>query len=513
MKKQQIMLIILDGWGLDRDWGGNAIYLAKKPAYDQLIKDFPHTRLLASGVDVGLPDSARGNSEAGHLNIGAGRIVHQDIDNINREIKNGTFYSNPNLNKAIDWAIEKKSNLHLMGLLSDGGNHSHIAHLYSLLEICKIKGLNRVYLDLFTDGRDSSPDSGVRYIRGLENKLKEIGFGKISSISGRYYAMDRDNRWGRTSRAYNALVQGLGESYESAEAGVLNSYGNRVTDEFIVPFLVQNKGQIKTPISDNDSVIFFNFRTDRAKQLTSAFVSDNFNGFLDRRLLRDLLFVTFMPFEENLPVHSAFGPEKVRQPLAEYISDLKLKQFHIAETEKYAHVTYYFNGMIRQPFPGEERQLIPSPKVLTYDRAPKMSANAVKEALIKEISKGFDFYLANFANPDMVGHTGNLGATILAVEEVDRCLNEVLISAKNNEMLVIVTADHGNAEKMIDMFSGEANTEHTANPVPLIIADFGKDKKNLLKLREGRLSDIAPTIIDYLDFGQSKYFSGQSLVI
>lgn len=508
---KKIILVVLDGWGLDRVWGGNAIAIAKTPSYDYLIENYPNTQLLASGTAVGLPDSARGNSEAGHLNIGAGKIVHQDIEIINDEIKNNTFEKNNNLNKTIDYAVQNKSNLHLMGLLSDGGNHSHIKHLFALIDLCKKRKFYRVFLDLFTDGRDSSPEAGVEYIRKIENYLKRAGLGQISSVSGRFYAMDRDNRWGRTSRAYNALVDGLGESFESAEAGLLTSYGNHITDEFVVPFLVANKGLLKTTVRDKDSIIFFNFRSDRAKQITQAFIIPDFKGFLDRHLLKNLFFVSFMPFEENLSVHSAFGPEKVSSPFASIISKMGWKQFHIAETEKYAHVTYFFNGMVRQPFPNEERQLIPSPKVLTYDLSPKMSADGVMKGLIDSIDQGYQFYLVNFANADMVGHTGNLAATVQAVEEVDRCLGEIITKIRLTNYQLFVCADHGNAEKMFDIYSGESNTEHTSNPVPFILADFGKSD-NLIKLSKGKLSDIVPTIINYNGLEKPAIMTGNSLI-
>lgn len=511
MANKKIILTILDGWGLDRNWGGNAIAVAKTPNYDFIMENYPNTQLLASGTAVGLPDSARGNSEAGHLNIGAGKIVHQDIQIINNEITSGTFIRNQNLNKAIDWAIAHKSNLHLMGLLGDGGNHSHINHLFELLKLCVNRKFFHVFLDLFTDGRDSDPEAGVEYVRKVEAKMKELGVGQIASICGRYYAMDRDNRWGRTSRAYNLLVNGLGESYETAEAGILTSYGNHITDEFIVPFSVVNKSLPKTLISDNDSIIFFNFRTDRAKQLAEAFVQEKFLGFLDRKLLKDIFFCTFMPFEENITVHSAFGPERVDMPLASIISSNSFKQFHIAETEKYAHVTYFFNGMNRQPFKGEDRLLVPSPKVLTYDLSPKMSAESVKSNLIKKLNEDYQFYLVNFANPDMVGHTGNLGATILACEEVDRCLGDLMREARSKETTLIVTADHGNAEKMMDIYSGEPNTEHTTNPVPFILVDFSSPEK-VVKLNQGKLADIGPTILETMGIEQPPQMSGKSLI-
>lgn len=509
--KQKVSLIILDGWGIDRPWGGNAVSLAKTPSFDYLFSNYPSTTLFASGTYVGLPDSARGNSEAGHLNIGAGKIIHQDVDIINNEIKSGNFDRNPNLNKAIDYTIAHNSNLHLMGLLSDGGNHSHISHLYALLDLCAKKDFKNVYLDLFTDGRDSDPESGIRFVREIEKKLKEIGFGKIASVSGRYYAMDRDNRWGRTSRAYNMLTKGDGEVYQSAEAGLLTSYSNRVTDEFVIPFLTADKGHLKTTINDYDSIIFFNFRADRATQLTEAFVRDDFDEFLDRKKITNLFFVSFMPFEENLTVHSAFGPERVGLSFATFLSNNGYRQFHIAETEKFAHVTYFFNGQVRQPLDGEERALVPSPKVQTYDLSPKMSAVKICDKLIAEFRQDYDFYLANFANPDMVGHTGNLKATIQAVEEVDHCLDKIIRELKIMGALLIVCADHGNAEKMIDIYTGEPNKEHTSNPVPLILADFS-EKRSVIKLNKGKLSDIVPTLFDYLDIKKPDTMSGISLI-
>lgn len=508
---QKIILAILDGWGIDRAWGGNAITLAKTPGFDYLIKNYPNTSLKASGTFVGLPDSARGNSEAGHLNIGAGKIVHQDISIINQQIEDKSFYKNANLNKAIEFANTHNSNLHLMGLMSEGGNHSHINHLFALLKLCADQKFKRVYLDLFTDGRDSSPESGVEFIRQVESKIKELGVGHISSVSGRFYAMDRDNRWGRISRAYNALVNSQGEIFKTAEAGLLTSYANRITDEFVVPFLVADKDQLLTPIKDNDSVIFFNFRSDRAKQISQAFITNDFKGFLDRRLISNIFFVSFFPYEENINVHSAFGPEKVSLPLAAVLSQKNIKQFHIAETEKYAHVTFFFNGDTRQPFPGESRQLIPSPQVKTYDLAPKMSANGVKDNLIKKLDSDCGFYLVNFANADMVGHTGNLQATVQAVEEVDKCLGDLIAKAKTLGCLLVVCADHGNAEKMVDIYTGDPNMEHTSNPVPFILVDFSLEKA-LVELNEGKLSDIVPTILDYLKIDKPAEMTGVSLI-
>lgn len=508
--QRSVILAVLDGWGVDQKSPGNAVELAKKPSFDYLWNNFPRTLLGASGMDVGLPKNAPGNSEAGHLNIGAGRIVHQDIKIINDEISTGNFYRNRQLNTAFDHAQENNSNLHLIGLLGEGGNHAHNSHIVALLKLAKIRKFNKVFIHLFTDGRDTGQMSAINSIIKLERSILEIGIGKIATICGRYYAMDRDHRWGRTSRAYNALVGGQAESFSDPKDGIEKSYQKKITDEFIIPFQIVNKGMPNTRISKNDSVIFFNFRSDRMKQLTEAFLVREFNSFSDHVYLNNLFFVTFLTVADDLDTHPAFKNENLNDTLSHVISQNGCKQLHIAETEKYAHVTYFFDGQNQHPILNEKRILIPSPKAVTYDYTPRMSADKITDYIIK-FQNAYSFILLNYANADMVGHTGNLSATIKAVEAVDDNLGKMITLSKQTDSILILTGDHGNAERMINQKTGEADTEHTNNPVPFIFADFSRSKLNMIKLSHGRLSDIAPTILNYINLDRPNSMNNRVL--
>ena len=514
-KRTPLMLMILDGWGLAPDWGGNAIALSKTPNFDQLWKGYPKTSLVASGTKVGLPADAPGNSEAGHLNIGAGRIVHQDIQVIDEQIANGHFYQSKVMLELISHTQELKSNFHILGLLSKTGIHSHIKHLAPILYLLRQKGVKNVYLHLFSDGRDSDPMSGIVYLDEVDKMIKYYEVGQISSIMGRFFAMDRDNRWGRTARAYNALVKGEAEKSDSSRRIFSLSYTNRITDEFIEPKIVVNPHQSFAPISNNDSILFFNFRSDRIKQLIRAFLDIELDHFFDRQKLENIKLATFTVYrsDDDLSEH-VFSPEKVQFPIGKVISDQNLSQLHCAETEKFPHVTYFINGGESKQFPKESDILIPSPQVRTYDLAPKMSAQGVTDTLLKNLERSaFDSYIVNYANPDMVGHTGNLQAVILAIAFVDQCLGTVVKEVLKREGTAIICADHGNAEQMVNPLTGDPDTEHTANPVPFIIVNNQLKDKVALQL-DGALSNIAPTILDLCGLDKPAQMSSQlSLII
>jgi len=503
------ILIILDGWGIAPAWGGNAISLAKTPDFDKFWANFPRTELSAHGEAVGLPSGEMGNSEVGHLNIGAGRIVKQDMSLISAAIKDGSFFTNQTLISAMRNTKQNGSQLHLMGLVSDGGVHSHINHLYALLTLAKKCGLRKVFIHCFTDGRDSDPMSALQFISRLSEKTKEIGVGEIATISGRYYAMDRDNRWDRTKKAYDAIAEGRGEYAESAIKAVSESYAAGKMDEFIAPTVITREGEPITKVQNKDSVIFFNFRADRARQITQSFVRKNFKGFRRGVTFSNLFFVTMVPYVQEdwgLSIRSAFAPKNIKNTLSEVISKNNLSQLHIAETEKYAHVTYFFNGAIEKPFPGEDRKIIPSPKVATYDKKPEMSAESVKNYVIGKINN-YDFIIVNFANPDMVGHTGNIHAAVMAVEYVDKCIGEIVEAVSKIKGLVIITADHGNVEQMISK-SGGPETEHSISPVPFILVDSARTFQGLHK---GKLADIAPTILEIWKIAKPSEMTGISL--
>ncbi|WP_069649145.1 2,3-bisphosphoglycerate-independent phosphoglycerate mutase [Caloranaerobacter ferrireducens] len=509
MTNKPVALIILDGWGIGKDYEGNAILKANTPNYKMLLENYPSTKLEASGLSVGLPEGQMGNSEVGHLNIGAGRIIYQEFTRISKAIENGEFFEKQEFIKAVENAKKNNSSLHLMGLLSDGGVHSHNTHLYALLELAQKYGLKDVYIHCFLDGRDVPPKSAKKYIEELENKLSELGVGKIATISGRYYAMDRDKRWDRTKKTYDAMVLGKGRVASTPIEALNKSYDEDITDEFVIPtVIVKDNNPIKV-IENNDSIIFFNFRPDRARQITRAFVDDDFDGFVrDKKV--NVYFVCMTQYDKTINnVEIAYKPQVYVNTLGEYLSKKGLKQLRIAETEKYAHVTFFFNGGVEKPNEGEERVLIPSPKVATYDLKPEMSAVEVKEEVMKRINENkYDFIVLNFANPDMVGHTGKFEAAVKAIETIDECLGDVVKLIVEKGGKAIITADHGNAEEMIDENTGKSITAHTTNKVPCIVIGEGN-----VKLREGILADIAPTILDMMGIEKPNEMTGQSLIV
>jgi len=504
--KKQLVMVIMDGYGLAPKTAGNAIENADTPVLDEMYKTCPHTPLSASGEDVGLPKGQMGNSEVGHTNIGAGRIVYQDLPRITRDIKLGTFYENKALLSAVSSTKESGGALHLMGLLSPGGVHSHIEHVFGLLELAKRNGLPNVYVHCFMDGRDVTPDSGIESIRELEDKMKELGVGKIATVMGRFYAMDRDNRWERVELAYNAMVLGEGELKSDPVKAMSDSYDAKVYDEFVKPVICDKDGMIK----QGDGVIFFNFRPDRAREITRAFVEPEFSEFERKKGYFPIKYVCMTQYDEKITnVEVAYLPDFPEQTFGEHISKLGLKQLRIAETEKYAHVTFFFNGGVEQVFPGEERILIQSPKEFpTYDMIPQMSAYEVAEAVCKEIiSEKHDIVIINFANCDMVGHTGDFSAAVKAVETVDECVGKVAEAVRQVNGYLILTSDHGNADEMLQADGINRQTAHTINPVPFIVC--GAD----VKLRSnGILADIAPTILDMLGLEKPALMTGQSLI-
>ena len=506
MAKRPVMLMILDGFGIAPKSEGNAVETAKKPNFDRLMEKYPSTQLQASGLHVGLPDGQMGNSEVGHLNIGAGRIIYQELTRITKEIKEGGFFKNEALTLAVNNAKENNGALHLMGLLSDGGVHSHIDHLKGLLSLAKEAGLTKVYVHGFMDGRDVPPSSGKDFIVEIENYMKEIGVGKIATVSGRYYAMDRDNRWERVELAYNAMVLGKGEVAESAVEAIEKSYNDNKTDEFVLPAVIDKDGMIK----DRDSVIFFNFRPDRAREITRAINDKEFAGFNREKL--NLTFVTMTQYDKTLEgVDVAYRPESINNTLGEYVSNKGLNQLRIAETEKYAHVTFFFNGGVEKENPGEDRALISSPKVATYDLKPEMSAYEVTDELIKRLdSDKYDMVILNYANPDMVGHTGVMEAAVKAIEVVDECLGKVADKVLEKDGTLFITADHGNAETMIDFSTGNPFTAHTTDPVPFIWVANNTDGRTLT---EGKLADIAPTMLNEMGLEKPAKMTGECLIV
>lgn len=508
MAKKPVMLMILDGFGLTDKVDGNAVLAAKKPNFDNYYNNYPHTALSASGLDVGLPKGQMGNSEVGHLNIGAGRIIYQELTRITKEVEEKKFFQNEALNLAMDNALKNNSSLHLLGLLSDGGVHSHIDHLKALLAMAKEKGLTKVYVHCFMDGRDVPPSSGKDFIIELENYMKEIKVGKIATVSGRYYAMDRDKRWERVNLAYNAMVLGQGEEANSAEESMDKSYNDNKTDEFVLPCVIKEDGKAIGTIKNNDSIIFFNFRPDRAREITRAINDREFDGF--KRNTLNLTYVTMTQYDKTIEnVHVAYKPESYSNTLGEYVASKGLNQLRIAETEKYAHVTFFFNGGVEAPNEGEDRALIPSPKVATYDLKPEMSANEVTEEVLKRIdSDKYDMIILNYANPDMVGHTGVFEAAKAAIETVDKCLHKVVEKVLEKDGAVFITADHGNAEQMIDYSTGKPMTAHTSDPVPfLYVAKGAKEMRH-----GGKLCDIAPTMLEVMGLEKPEEMTGESLI-
>ncbi|KKQ74656.1 MAG: 2,3-bisphosphoglycerate-independent phosphoglycerate mutase [Berkelbacteria bacterium GW2011_GWB1_38_5] len=517
MNIQKVNLIILDGWGNAPAWGGNAVEMAQTPNFDDYWRKYPHTLLKAAEEAVGLPSHEPGNSEVGHLNLGSGLIVRQNLPGITALINDGSFLKNKVLIESISHAKENQSNIHIMGLLSDGGVHSHINHLFALLDLIKKQDYDKVFIHIFTDGRDTDPMKALLYISDLEDKIKNIDFGRIESVSGRYYAMDRDNRWDRIQKSYECIVLGKGVQAESVEKAVSAAYRQGQTDEFIVPTVINNTDENFVPVSDNDTVIFFNFRADRTRELIWAFTKQDFKNFHRSKSLNNLYFASFSfheEYEEKLPIKAVFRPADGLHPIGKVCSENSLKQLHIAETEKYAHVTYFFNGGQESPFSGEERQMIPSPKIASYDLKPEMSAPEITQKLISRVND-FEFTVVNFANADMVGHTGNMKAAVRACETVDKCLGLVIKENLSKNIISIITADHGNAEQMINPDTSEPDTEHTTNPVPFILISSDPKWQNPLKVtgeKPPALSDVAPTILKIMGLEIPKEMTGQSLI-
>ena len=529
MRPKPLVLIILDGWGYSPQTEANAIALARKPTYERLLRDYPNTLIHTSGKYVGLPNGQMGNSEVGHLNIGAGRIVHMDITRIDLMIQNGEFFSHPPLLAAIKHARTGNRRLHLFGLVSDGGVHSQQAHLYALLKMAKQNGVDRVFVHAFMDGRDTLPTNGAGYLEQLQQKMREYNSGAIASVNGRYYAMDRDRRWERIAKAFNTMVYGEGEGgkYVDPVQGMKDSYNKGVTDEFVLPFVcVGNKGEPLATIRDEDSCICFNFRADRVRQITRALTRNsglNSQGGsdlpgaadLDATIPRDrspknLHYLCMTQYDKNFSLPVVIPPESLDNILANVMGQMSLRNLRVAETEKYAHVTYFFNGGVEQPFPGEDRVLIPSPKVATYDLKPEMSAAGIADAVVKAAGDdAFDVVIVNFANADMVGHSGKIEPTVKAVEVVDSCLEGIEKAVRQKGGALLITADHGNAEMMIDPVSGGPHTAHTTNPVPFIVI---ADKAEQFSLRpDGSLRDISPTLLGMLGLPQPKEMTGYDL--
>lgn len=507
--KSPTALIILDGFACREETFGNAVAQANKPNFDRYYNKYPHEQLMACGLDVGLPEGQMGNSEVGHLNIGAGRIVYQSLTRINKSIQDGDFFTNQVLLDAMKHVREHNSALHLMGLLSDGGVHSHYKHLFALLKLAKEQGVEKVYVHAFLDGRDVGQQTALQFIEETEHQFKEIGVGQFASVSGRYYAMDRDKRWDREQLAYDAMTYGKGVEYKTAKAGVEASYAEGVNDEFVVPFVVKDEeiGSENTGVNDGDAMIFFNFRPDRAAQLSEVYTNEEFDGFkMDKRLI-GIKFVTFTKYNDQVKADVVFVKEDLVNTIGEVASKNGLKQLRIAETEKYPHVTYFMSGGRNEEFEGERRVLIDSPKVATYDLKPEMSAYEVRDALLAELNKGdLDLVLLNFANPDMVGHSGMLEPTIKAIEAVDECLGAVVDKILEMGGTAIITADHGNSDEVLTI-DGTPMTAHTTNPVPVIVTREGVNLRS-----GGRLADLAPTLIDLLGIEKPDEMSGVSLI-
>ncbi len=501
------MLIILDGYGIGEDYPGNAVKLANTPNIDRLMKEYPNTTLEASGLAVGLPPGQMGNSEVGHLNIGSGRVIYQELTKISKEIEDKEFFEKKEFVSMIEDARSRNKRIHLLGLVSSGGVHSHNSHLFALLELMKVRNFKDVYVHAILDGRDVGPTSGKEEIEGLIFNMKKIGVGKLASISGRYYSMDRDNRWDRTRMAYDAMVLGEGKWTKDPVKAIEDSYKDGVTDEFFLPTVIMEDGKPVAMVEEDDSILFFNFRPDRARQITRAFVDDDFQGFHRNKKLHTY-YLTMTEYDKTIKnVEIAYRNHAPKNTLGEYISNLGLNQLRAAETEKYAHVTFFFNGGIEEPYDNEDRLLIPSPKVATYDLQPEMSADLLKDEILKRLDMDkYDLIILNFANADMVGHTGSIPATIKAVETVDKCLGEIVekLLAKGGKALV--TADHGNAERLRDQVDGSIITAHTINKVPLIFVG-GKGK-----LKEGILADLGPTLLDIMNLDKPEEMTGNSLI-
>lgn len=512
MSKKPVVLMILDGYGLNDNCEANAVCEGKTPVMDQLMSQCPFVKGQASGLAVGLPEGQMGNSEVGHLNMGAGRIVYQELTRITKSIKDGDFFTNPAFLEAVENCKKNDSALHLFGLVSDGGVHSHLTHIFGLLELAKRNGLEKVYVHCFLDGRDTPPTSGKDYVAQLEAKMAELGVGKVATVSGRYYAMDRDKNWDRVKIAYDAMTKSEGSTSDSATGAIQASYDEGKTDEFVVPTVITENGAPVAAIKSGDSIIFYNFRPDRAREMTRAFCDDQFDGF-DRGDRVKTTYVCFTDYDETIGNKLvAFVKESITNTFGEFLAAHGMKQARIAETEKYAHVTFFFNGGIEEPNKGEDRFLIPSPKeVPTYDLKPEMSAPAVCDKLVECIKSGeYDVIIINFANPDMVGHTGVEAAAIKAIETVDACVGKTVDAIREVDGVMFICADHGNAEQLVDYQTGEPFTAHTTNPVPFILVNADPS----YKLREGGcLADIAPTLIELMGMEQPKEMSGKSLIV
>lgn len=512
MSKKPVVLMVLDGYGLNEKSEGNAIAQANTPVMDSLMAEYPFKPGNASGMAVGLPDGQMGNSEVGHMNIGAGRIIYQDLTRITKAIEDGDFFENKVLLQAVDNVKKNHSDLHLYGLLSDGGVHSHNTHLYALLELAKKNNVNNVYVHCFLDGRDTPPASGKDYVAELQKKIDEIGVGQIASLHGRYYAMDRDNNWDRVEKAYKALVEGEGKKATDAVQAMADSYAEDVTDEFVIPTVIEKDGKPLATIKPNDSVIFYNFRPDRAREITHAFCDKEFDKFERANGFMPLMYVCFKDYDETIEnKRIAFEKENIVNTFGEFLASKGKTQLRLAETEKYAHVTFFFNGGVEEPNKDEERSLVKSPAVATYDLQPEMSAPEVGERLNAAItSDKYDVIVINFANPDMVGHTGVIEAAIAAVERIDQCVGAAVDAVKQVDGVLFICADHGNAEKMIDYETGEPHTAHTTNQVPFILVNYDE----AYTLRDGGcLADIAPTLIEIMGLEQPKEMTGKSLLI
>lgn len=505
-----VVLVVLDGWGIAPAGPGNAISQARKPNWDHYFNGYPHTHLEASGEAVGLPKGEAGNSEVGHLNLGAGRIVYQELPRINQAIADGAFLDNAAFKAAVNHVQTNHSSLHLMGLLGTGVVHSSVDHLYALLWLAKEQKIESLFLHLFTDGRDSSPTSAIQLVQELQAKIDQLQIGKIATLMGRYWAMDRDNHWDRIQKAYLALTSREGAKTQSLTQAIQDSYQKNKTDEFIEPIVQGEEGAIK----DSDAVLFFNFRPDRARELTKTFVLPELENFTARKKLKNLFFVSMIEYEKGLPVSAvAFPDVKVSSPLATVISSMNMRQLHIGETEKYAHVTYFFNGNHEDPYPEEDRVHIPSAKIATYDLKPEMSAPEITAHVTQKLREGmYDFYMINFANPDMVAHTGSLPATIKAIEAVDTCLGNIVNVAMLMEGAVVVTSDHGNAEVMLDPITGEIDTEHSTNHVPFVVISKQFEDLANKQLLAGILGDVAPSVLSLLGINKPSSMTGRNLL-
>ncbi len=507
MNNKRVLLTIMDGWGYGEENSTNAIYCANTPNFDNITNTYPNTKIYADGEHVGLPEGQMGNSEVGHLNLGAGRIVFQELTRINNAIKTGEFFKNEQFLKSIGHVKANDSSIHFIGLVSDGGVHSSMDHLFALIDLAKEKGLKKVYVHALLDGRDTPPKSAVGYVKQVNKKLSECGLPQVASVIGRYYAMDRDQRWDRVQKAYDCLMLGKGETAASGEKGIENCYKENITDEFVLPTIVDGQD---SRLSDNDAVIFFNFRPDRAREITKAINEKDFDGFDRKKVINNMYYICMTQYDETFDIPVAYPPQEFKQILGDVLENNNIKQYRTAETEKYAHVTFFFNGGVEKPYPGETRVLVNSPKVATYDLQPEMSAPEVTEKVIEAIKNDeYQFILVNFANPDMVGHTGIKEAAIKAVETIDDSLGQILKAVKEEGVTMLLTADHGNAEKMVDCETNQPFTAHTTNMVPFAIINYDKE----IKLKEGgKLADVAPTVLDIMDIEKPEEMTGSSLI-